>query len=226
MRLRHLIKKLEPKFSSIDEILNTTIPNGSYLNLNLYGLYLLIIDDNFRLSFFQSQKIHIDGIGASILIFLCTKRWFSAVGYRQWGYRIFKKFENRTILMIGGTQTESLNALANISFEFPSNTFHALNGYLDTNSYYELINHFPNSIVIVGMGMPNQEVFITTAIQKGYSNTFFACGGWIKQLAKHEKPVPCIFKAFKLEWLYRSLRRPGHFRTRVFLPLLCIIKNY
>lgn len=226
MKLRYLINDLKIKFKPIDEILHTPNLNGPILNLNLFGLYLLISDNRFRQSLFNASWIHIDGIGASLLIYLCTFHWYPAIGYKRWGHKIFNKFNDRSFLLIGGSEDESLNALQNLSLIYPNISISSSNGYNTDNTYFRMIDSFPDSIIIVGMGMPKQEIFISTAVRMGYANVFFACGGWIKQLARREKPVPAFFYKLKLEWLYRSVGRPGHFKNRVLRPLLCIIKNF
>ena len=84
MKLRKLIHGLSAKFIDVNNIDLVSAPPSVVLNLNLYGLYLLITNSEFAVSL-KADYIHLDGIGAAIIVKIITGKYY-AVGYRQWGH--------------------------------------------------------------------------------------------------------------------------------------------
>ena len=76
MNLRNLIRELSPKFIDIYDINFYSKTGGVVLNLNLYGIYLLITNIEFEKSLRNSDYIHIDGVGAAVLVKIITGKYF------------------------------------------------------------------------------------------------------------------------------------------------------
>lgn len=199
---------------------------GAVLNLNLYALSLVIRDIEFRTAIERAEFLHLDGVGASLIVFLATGKWYSASGYRDWAMQMFEVFETKPFLLLGGTTDESTEAKKKILCRYPKANIDAIDGYQPIEFNLQKIQEIKSGVIVVGLGMPRQEALIDKAINSNQGNLFFACGGWIKQVAGFEEDVPRIYKTFKLEWLYRSMRRPGHFLERVLNPLICVSKNF
>jgi N-acetylglucosaminyldiphosphoundecaprenol N-acetyl-beta-D-mannosaminyltransferase len=226
MNLRNLIRELSPKFIDIYDINFYSKSGGVVLNLNLYGIYLLITNIEFEKSLRNSDYIHIDGVGAAVLVKIITGKYFKPVGYRQWGHRLLLCANSLGLVFIGGTARENLCAKKRVSEEYDSGSIEGVNGYMPKEEYFELIGSTPNKIIIVGLGMPKQELIITILSKRYADKWFFACGGWIKQLAGLESETPEWVSKLKLEWLHRSIGRKNHFNQRVMKPLICILKNF
>lgn len=226
MNLRYLIRALEPKLISVHDINFQSRTGAVVFNLNLYALYLLINDCGFVKAFKCADYVHIDGIGASIIVKIITGNYFTPIGYRQWGVRLLRDAVSSGIILIGGTVRENDFAKEVVSERYGVKSVTGINGYASKKEYFELITTNRNKFVVVGLGMPLQELLITELSREGHDKWFFACGGWIKQLGGFESETPRWVSRMKLEWLHRSLGRKNHFTQRVLKPLICILKNF
>ncbi len=228
MQLRNFFKEIETKVISSNDIVNKiSFETKSVLNLNLYACYLALVDDDFCKAIKSADFVHLDGIGASVLFFLSTKVWVEPIGYKYWANHFFSGLSNSRVYILGGTQIENECALEELSKLYPSVSFVGRDGY---GSYEELSTSVLNEeldYVFVGISMPNQEIFINKMLSSGHDKaSYFACGGWIKQIAGLEPPVPFIFRRLYLEWLYRSFMRRGHLKERVIWPLIKIASRF
>lgn len=228
MQLRSFFKEIEGKVISSNDIVNK-INSGtkSVLNLNLYACYLALVDDDFYKSIKSADWVHLDGIGASVLFFLVTKVWVKPIGYKYWTNDFFTNLSSVRVCILGGTKKENECAIEELSKLYPSVSFAGRDGY---GSYEELSLSISNEkfdYAFVGISMPSQEVFISKMLSSGHDDVlYFACGGWIKQIAGLEPPVPFIFRRLYLEWLYRSFIRRGHLKERVIWPLIKIASRF
>ena len=226
MKLRKLIYELSAKFVDVNDINLVSAPPGIVLNLNLYGLYLLLTNSEFAVSLKKADYIHLDGIGAAIIVKIITGKYFKPVGYRQWGHLLLNCASTHGLLFIGGTAIENLSAVEKVSEQFNGALVEGVDGYLEKKNYLKIAKTSKSKIIVVGLGMPQQEILIKKLSEDCTGKWFFACGGWIKQLGGFEEETPKWISKLKLEWLHRSIGRKNHLNERVIKPLLCILKNF
>ena len=226
MRVRGILAELNEKLVDVETLDFQNPPTGSILNLNLYAISLLVQDSGFRHAFKGAKHIHVDGIGASVVIWVVLKRWFKPRGYLDWGDQVYSGDRKANFIIIGGTEHENDNALLFWRQKYPHHTFVGLNGYQDEFIYLNKMQHEQFDIALVGLGMPRQESLISMLINVSPETSFFACGGWIKQVAGLERNVPRVFHSLGLGWAFRSLFRRGHFRERVLLPLVTVVRFF
>ena len=72
-----------------------------------------------------------------------------------------------------------------------------VDGYLKKN-YLKVAKTSKSKIIIVGLGMPQQEILIKKLSEDCTGKLFFACGGWIKQLGGFEEETPKWISKLKL----------------------------
>ena len=220
------IKKIQHKLVETSFFLNNDLESGAYLNLNLYSLYLIITKPKFRNAYYEAKLINVDGIGATVIIFMVLSKWYSALGYKYWACNYIIKNKEKSFFLFGGTEQENSNAVSNLSSDLEI-SINGIEGY-SSNFKKEMIQLKQADIVFVGVGMPKQELLILDYLKTIQSNklVLFSCGGWIKQAAGLERSVPSLFALLKLEWIYRSFSREGHLKTRVLLPITKVIKFF
>jgi N-acetylglucosaminyldiphosphoundecaprenol N-acetyl-beta-D-mannosaminyltransferase len=64
-------------------------------------------------------------------------------------------------------------------------------------------------VVVVGMGTPRQEEFLTTLADAGWTGAGFTCGGFMHQTAKRgARYYPAIINRMGLRWLFRIVDEP------------------
>lgn len=83
------------------------------------------------------------------------------------------------------------------------------NGYIENkDSIFESAAKYNPDIVLVALGIPNQEKLIYRHIDKFKKGIFVGVGGSFDVISGHKKRAPKIFIKLNLEWLYRILREP------------------
>lgn len=227
--IKNYLKTVDDKIITSDTI-KDHIKDGegaTVFNLNLYAVSLLVDNKDFFRAIDNADYLNVDGVGASILLFFLYGKWIQPIGYKYWMPGFLSCGISKKIFIFGGAENESIIAINKLRAMYPQHDFEGCHGYVDDNEFVESQDLSNYDYVIVGISMPKQEIIIDKFLCKIYQNTvFFSCGGWIKQVSGIEKPVPKIFQSLYLEWLYRSLHRPGHLKDRVICPILKIIRNF
>jgi len=84
------------------------------------------------------------------------------------------------------------------------------------NTIAEIIDKQP-SIVVVGMGTPHQELFLSELKVAGWRGTGYTCGGFLHQTAKAGLSYyPVWVDRFNLRWAFRIKDEPKLFRRYSF----------
>jgi N-acetylglucosaminyldiphosphoundecaprenol N-acetyl-beta-D-mannosaminyltransferase len=131
--------------------------------------------------------------------------------------------QNLSVFFLGSKPQNIATALNNQKAKYPNLNFSGYHGYFDQNDILEnqivieKINQFKPDILIVGMGMPLQELWI----QKNYENletlVIIPCGAVIDRLAGLVPNSPKWMSDAGLEWLYRLIREPKRLAARYLL---------
>jgi N-acetylglucosaminyldiphosphoundecaprenol N-acetyl-beta-D-mannosaminyltransferase len=137
---------------------------------------------------------------------------------------------NLSVFLLGSKPQNLEKALNNQKAKHPYINLAGHHGYFDPTNpiqnqfVIEKINQFKPDILIVGMGMPLQELWI----QKNYQNiealAILPCGAVIDRLAGLVPNCPKWMSNLGLEWFYRFLREPKRLAARYLLgnPLFLI----
>lgn len=135
---------------------------------------------------------------------------------------VFKFCEdnNLKVGLIGSTESEIDSAITNLRSIYSTlDVRYSRNGFFESES--EMIqtsfdmNKINIDIVIIGMGSPHQEKYLS--ILKEYSNDImlcFTCGGFLTQTALRPDYYFPLVKKFNLMWLQRIIFHK-HVRDRV-----------
>ena len=106
----------------------------------------------------------------------------------------------------------------------------------DSEKIIKQINKVRPNILILGMGMPKQEIWIMDNIDKLDVNIILTGGAVFDYVSGKAKMTPDFYYKYKIEWLYRFIQEPKRlfnryiignplFLTRIFLEKFKII-NY
>lgn len=196
--------------------------NGDSLriaNHNLHSVYLYHTDPLFREYCDESDLILIDGWPV----------WFAArrssttvpgaesrIGSSDWLQHLLDDGKPMTICSVGGSPKASQAAAAAITRRHPHITWHGFDGY--TNNEVpspELVKAIAGSdLVLVGMGMPLQEKWISNNTEILRGKTVANVGGCIDYFAGTQKHAPRWLGRCGLEWAYRLLASPRRLAGR------------
>ena len=98
------------------------------------------------------------------------------------------------------------------------------NGYFDEdNIIYDALREVNADLILVAMGSPRQEFFISNAKKVLDKGLMVGIGGSLDVWSGMVKRAPDIFQKSGTEWLYRTITQPERFK-RIFpaLPLFVL----
>ncbi|MDK2785305.1 MAG: N-acetylglucosaminyldiphosphoundecaprenol N-acetyl-beta-D-mannosaminyltransferase [Bacillota bacterium] len=129
------------------------------------------------------------------------------------GYRVF---------FLGGRPGVAEEAAARLSARWPglqvTGTHHGYFGPDEEEKVLENIRAAAPDILVVALGAPKQELWLTRHKEELTVRVALGVGGSLDVLAGRVKRAPQLFRRLGLEWLYRILRQPERWRRAVFLP--------
>lgn len=174
----------------------------------------------------NAELIVPDGIGVEIGLKLLGHRVKRIAGI-ELGKELIVNFSkaNKTVALVGAKQEVIDLAVKNLKAEIPNlNIVYSHNGYFESNDpiYAELEKAAPD-LLLVALGSPKQEFFISGLKEKLPNTTMIGLGGSFDVWAGVVSRAPVIYQKLGLEWLYRTLKEPKRFK-RIFptLPLFVL----
>ena len=119
------------------------------------------------------------------------------------------------IIFVGGKPGES----DSISQKYAKGKTFSIHGYHDENYIIKTIAEKiePESVVIVGMGSPKQEVLISELYKIHPDNLFISCGAFFSQFSVSEKYYPNWIDSLNLRMPYRLIREGLYDRLPLYL---------
>jgi len=162
-----------------------------------------------------------DGIGVELGLKILGHRVKRIPGI-ELGKALIVKFseDNRSIALVGAKPEIISSAVENLKREIPNiNIVYSHDGYFsDKNSIYREIEQASPDLVLVALGSPKQEYFISELKQRLPNSTMIGLGGSFDVWAGAVKRAPLIYQKLGLEWLYRTVKEPARFK-RIFPTL-------
>lgn len=165
-----------------------------------------------------------DGAG----VVLASKILGKEVAEKVSGYDLVKNLltasSKRPIkfFLFGGKPGIPEKANANIICDYPGvEVVGTRNGYFSTEDEESIINEINASgadILLVCLGAPKQELWITENKDKLKVKACMGVGGTLDVLAGNVKLAPDFFRDHGLEWLYRLFKEPKRFKRMLKLP--------
>jgi len=87
------------------------------------------------------------------------------------------------------------------------------NGYVENKqSVFDKIADLQPDVVLVALGIPNQELLIYNNLNKFSKGILVGVGGSFDVLSGIKKRAPKAFRKLNLEWLYRIFKEPKRFK--------------
>ncbi len=124
--------------------------------------------------------------------------------------------------LFGGKPGIPEKANANIICDYPgAEVVGTRNGYFskeDEASIIEEINNSGADVLLVCLGAPKQELWITENKSRLKVKASLGVGGTLDVLAGNVKLAPDFFRNNGLEWLYRLYKEPWRFKRMLRLP--------
>ncbi|MBE6153705.1 MAG: WecB/TagA/CpsF family glycosyltransferase [Firmicutes bacterium] len=117
---------------------------------------------------------------------------------------------NKSIYMFGAQEEVIVSLKEVLTKNYPNlKIVGAQNGYeKDRDKIFKDIIKKEPDIVLVALGIPEQEKLIYKYLDKFQKGIFVGVGGSFDVISGHKKRAPKIFRKLNLEWLYRILKEP------------------
>ncbi len=194
-------------------------------NHNLHSLYLIGKDHQIGEFYREADLIEVDSVP---LIFWArlvgrASRRFHRCTYLDWrnDFWTLASEKNWKVFFVGGAPGVADKAIETIKQEWPTVRIASHHGYFDVTqgsaentAVVEAIQDFAPDIVLVGMGMPRQEIW-TLENHKAYGPAVtFTVGGAFDYEAGVQTPAPRWMGPMGMEWLFRLMNDPQRLFAR------------
>lgn len=195
---------------------------------------LMIAEDNpkFKECLLDNRTIIVpDGIGVIKGMEMCGYKTNGTITGVELAKRIMEILnEQKKSIYLFGAKQEVIQKLEEVlKNEYPNVIIAgAENGYVtDKQEVFKDIIEKKPDVVLVAMGIPNQELLIYDNLDSFDKGVFIGVGGSFDVLSGMKKRAPKIFRKVHLEWLYRIVREPKRLKRffRSNVRYLGIIKK-
>lgn len=126
------------------------------------------------------------------------------------------------VALIGAKEEVIQTTLRKLKLEFQElNICYHRNGYFENNKEDEIIQELSKTnpkFVLIALGAPKQEVFITKCRELMQNTIFIGVGGSFDVWAGVVERAPEFFRIMRAEWLYRTLKQPERIK-RIYKTL-------
>ncbi len=177
---------------------------------------IMIAEENHNLkeAFFSKDSIVVpDGIGivkgAKMLKIKEINKTIIGIDFVK--YLLEECNEYKKSLFLFGAKEEVVKTFEDkIKEQYPRiKVVGAVNGYVENkDEVFKEIKKKKPDVILVALGIPNQEVIIYNNLKSFDKGIFVGVGGTFDVLSGLKKRAPNIFLKHNLEWLYRITREP------------------
>ena len=208
---------------TFDEALDF-IEKGQVVTINPEMIQTASKNPDFAAIIKNADLVIPDGIGVEIGLKILGHKVRRIAGI-EFGRKLIDKFAGQPTAFIGAKPEIITKAVENIKNEVPDlNVVYIQDGYFkdDERVLKELKEKAPK-LVLVALGSPKQEIFISQAKGMLPETVFIGLGGSFDVWSGVVERAPEIYQKMGLEWLYRTVKEPQRFK-RIFptLPLFVL----
>ena len=199
-------------------------------NQNVHSLELYRRNANLRAFFAAADLIEIDSMpllqwGRLLGLRLTRSHRSTYLDWRDQFWRAAAR-QGWRVYLLGATEAVSVATISRLASEWPGATIAGHHGYFDrarggseNTAVLGFINTFRPDVLLVGMGMPIQEIWIEQNYASLASGVVLSVGGAFDYEAGAQKPAPRISGDLCLEWLFRLAHEPRRlFRRYLIQP--------
>jgi len=198
--------------------------------INAHCVNILKSDPEYRHALSHADILLPDGSGVS----LAAKLSRTMIANNLNGTDLFPLLcdkaakENQAIFMLGGAPGIAAAAANNMRNQIPSlHIAGARNGYFDPTEEQQMIdgiNASGASILLVGMGVPYQEIWIAKNRNRINVPVVIGVGGLFDYYSGRIPRAPMVFRKAGMEWVWRLMQEPKRLAKRYLIgnPLFII----
>lgn len=187
-------------------------------NHNLHSVYVSQRESRMRDFYHRADFVHVDGmslvlIGRMLGLPLERKH---RTGYMDLLPSLFERASEKCwkVFYLGSKPGVAARAAAILEKKYPNLQMRVRHGYFniadpEQNSLVlSEIAAFEPNLLLIGMGMPRQEIWILDNLASIRANAVFCCGALMDYVAGEIPTPPRWLGQIGLEWLYRLVAEP------------------
>jgi N-acetylglucosaminyldiphosphoundecaprenol N-acetyl-beta-D-mannosaminyltransferase len=215
-----------------------------FLHANAHLIELANTTNNWLVDFFSQESTYVmcDGAGIQLAAKLTNQPVPLKIPYNTWIWEFLKFIASRnfSIYFLGADKTTLQKAVEKMKkFEPALKIAGYHNGYFNKNFNHpenqqilKKINDANPDILLVGFGMPIQELWLQENHKMLNAYAIFSCGGAFDFISGKNRVAPYFFRKFYLEWLFRFFLEPVRLFSRItvsnynFLKLVLKLRKY
>lgn len=172
----------------------------------------------------RAELVIPDGIGVQLGLKILGHNVRRIAGI-EFGRKLIDKFASQPTAFVGAKPEIIQKAVENLKKEVPNlNAVYVQDGYFkDDDRVLDELTAANPKLVLVALGSPKQEIFISKAKKLLPNALFIGLGGSFDVWSGVVERAPEIWQKLGLEWLYRTVKEPKRFK-RIFptLPLFVL----
>lgn len=222
--MKNIIDKLISSDYEVIELVQNSIKNReklllTYLNQHCFNVYLN--DQLYKNLLDEKYFVYVDGIGMNLanrFLFNKKDKLFNASDLNDELLSFFIKNEIRFYLLGGNfTSAEIEDKLKSISsFVGYNDGFFAES---ELNKISDKINQVNADVIIIGMGVPKQEVTLEKLSKSTDAILYLCVGNFLEFYFGTVKRIPTKFRNKGIEWLFRISQEPKRLWKRYFIGI-------
>lgn len=200
---------------------------GLVLNVNAHCLNLCYEDPALRDSLNGADVVFCDGAGVMLAARMLGRRLPARITYAAWIWRLaeFAAAEGLSLYFLGARPGVAQEAARRLRERYPGlrilgvrhGYFDHSPGSADNEAVLEEISAAAPDILLVGLGMPLQEIWLTENRHGLNAGVALTCGAAFDYASRRVRRGPRFLTESGFEWLARLLREPRRLWRRYLL---------
>ena len=197
-------------------------------NHNLHSVYLFHRSSTLREFYANAHCIHIDGMPLVALggLYGHTLERTQRVTYADWTHPLMQLAAEQgwRVFYLGSPEGVAAKAAQTLGELYPSLHMETASGYFNARAGSEeneaviaQINAFAPDVLMVGMGMPRQELWIHENLARLDAHVILPSGAAMDYIAGAVATPPRWMGRVGLEWAYRFIQEPRRLFSRYLI---------
>lgn len=185
--------------------------------LNSHAVNIAISNRDFFYSLASSDILLRDGIGMELILMASGIDPGRNLNGTDFIPRLLESLQPSRIA-VWGTDIIHCRVAARSIEKLGHEVVSIIDGFRDHNTYLNELEASNPRVIVLGMGMPKQELLAKRVCEKAASPVLIINGGAILDFMSHKVPrAPIWVRKARLEWSYRLTREPRRLWSRYLI---------
>ena len=209
----------EQLHETIEKVIETR-KTVKIFNVNIHAMNLCFSNRAFFNSLREADYVFCDGEGVRQAIHYCGGKVPYRITYADWVKVFFPWLikQGYSIAFVGAKSGVLEKAKDQVTKLYPDLKLAGIvDGYLPEREQVSRLQNLTADILLVGLGMPTQELWISRNQKKLPFSVYLSGGAVFDYLSEEISRAPVWMRKWGLEWLYRFILEPRRMFVRYIL---------